>query len=80
VRAPDAGCVADAHDLGAIAAHLRALDDAALRDRMGQAARRAVLPLSASAMTLKLVLLYKALLAASVAHRRRPAAAAAPPP
>ena len=81
VRAHDAGFVADALDVDAIAAHLRALDDAALRDRMGQAARRAVLPLSASAMTLKLVLLYKALLAASVAHRRRPhAATTAPPP
>ena len=75
VREHDAGLVCDALDVDALAAHMRALEVAEARHRMGTAARAAVLPLSSSAMTLKLVLLYKELLAASVAHRRRPSAA-----
>ena len=42
---------------------------AGVRARQGANARNAVLPLSPAAMTLKLVLLYKELLEASVAHR-----------
>ncbi len=76
-RAHDAGFVCDARDADALAAHMRALADPAIRERMGANARQAMLPLSSSAMTLKLVLLYKELLAASVAHRL-PAAAKAP--
>jgi hypothetical protein len=63
---------------------MRSLQDPATRGRMGANARAAMLPLSPSAMTLKMVLLYKELLAASVAHRRptaaRPSAAAPPKP
>jgi hypothetical protein len=40
-----------------------------LRARLADNARRAALPLSPAAMTLKLVLLYKELLEATVAHR-----------
>ncbi len=78
VRAHDAGFVANARDVEAIAAHMRTLEDDALRARLGANARAAMLPLSASAMTLKLVLLYRELLAASVARRRgaRPSHAA----
>jgi hypothetical protein len=47
-----------------------ALLDPALRERMGANARTAVEPLTPEAMTLQLVLLYRELLAASVARRR----------
>ena len=47
---------------------------------MGANARRAVEPLTPSAMTLKLVLLYKELLEASVAHRTAPRPPHAAPP
>lgn len=79
-QAHDAGLVCDSRDLDALRAHMRALDDPAIRMRMGANARAAVLPLSSSAMTLKLVLLYKELLAASVAHRRPTAAKRTEPP
>jgi UDP-glucose:(heptosyl)LPS alpha-1,3-glucosyltransferase len=69
-----AGLVCGARDVDALSAHMRALEDPAMRGRMGANARAAMLPLSPSAMTLKLVLLYKELLAASVAHRRPTAA------
>jgi hypothetical protein len=49
---------------------MRALADPALRARLGERARAAVLPLSPSAMTLSLVLLYKALLEESARHQR----------
>ncbi len=77
-----AGFVCDSRDVAALAAYMRTLLDADTRARMGDAARRAVLPLSPSAMTLKLVLLYKELLEASVAHRlaARGALPAPPPP
>ena len=57
---------------------MRSLLDPALRERLGANARRAVEPLTPEAMTLELVLLYRELLAASVA-RRRGAPVAAPP-
>ena len=47
--------------------------------RFGANARRAVEPLTSSAMTLKLVLLYKELLEASIAHRTQPKAPHAAP-
>jgi UDP-glucose:(heptosyl)LPS alpha-1,3-glucosyltransferase len=73
----DAGFVCMSCDSSALAAHMHALQDGARRERMGSNARAAVLPLSPAAMTLKLVLLYKELLEASVA-RKRSAKARAP--
>jgi len=70
VAGANAGFVCDARDSAALAAHMRTLEERALRERMGEDARNAMLPLSPSAMTLKLVLLYKELLEASVARRR----------
>ena len=66
----DAGLVCPAGDAAALAAQMRALADPAVRARMGERARAAVLPLSPSAMTLSLVLLYKHLLEASARHQR----------
>ncbi|HTQ01133.1 MAG TPA: glycosyltransferase family 4 protein [Casimicrobiaceae bacterium] len=65
----EAGFVCDSRDVGTLAAHMRALQDAPLRVRFGENARRAVLPLSPAAMTLKLVLIYKELLEFSIAHK-----------
>jgi len=79
----DAGFVCDARDVAALGGHLRALTDPALRARLGDNARNAMLPLSAEAMTLALVLLYKTLLEGVVARRkaaREPAPPPAPPP
>ncbi len=66
----DAGFVCPAGEAGALAAHMRTLADPDLRARMGARARAAVLPLSPSAMTLELVLLYRKLLEASARHQR----------
>jgi hypothetical protein len=55
------------------------LQDADTRARLGANARRAVEPLTTAAMTLKLVLLYKGLLEASVAHKMAARAAAEGP-
>jgi UDP-glucose:(heptosyl)LPS alpha-1,3-glucosyltransferase len=76
----DAGLVCTSRDTQALAAHMRTLLDAETRNRQGANARRAIEPLTPSAMTLKLVLLYKELLEASIAHRTQPTAphAAAP--
>ncbi|MBS0319223.1 MAG: glycosyltransferase family 4 protein [Proteobacteria bacterium] len=76
-QAHAAGLVADARDVDGFAAHMRTLLDAEARAAMGANALAAVAPLTPSAMTLQLVLLYKELLAASVAHRRPRAAAGA---
>ncbi|MCC7217654.1 MAG: glycosyltransferase family 4 protein [Burkholderiales bacterium] len=65
----DAGFVCASRDPAALAAHMQALYDAGIRARLSANARRAVEPLTPAAMTLKLVLLYKELLEASVAHR-----------
>ena len=65
----DAGFVCPSCDSAALAAHMLALHDDDLRARMGDNARRAMMPLSPAAMTLKLVLLYKDLLQARVAVR-----------
>ena len=72
----DAGFVCDSRDVAALAAHMKALQDGGLRARLGANARNAVLPLSPAAMTLKLVLIYKELLEASVAHKLAARAAA----
>jgi UDP-glucose:(heptosyl)LPS alpha-1,3-glucosyltransferase len=76
----DAGLVCESRNATALAAHMRTLLDAEPRNRMGANARRAVEPLTPSAMTLKLVLLYKQLLEASIAHRTQPRAPHAAPP
>ncbi len=62
----DAGLVCPAGDVAGLAAQMRTLLDPATRARQGANARRAVLPLSPSAITLQLVLLYRDLLAATV--------------
>jgi UDP-glucose:(heptosyl)LPS alpha-1,3-glucosyltransferase len=59
----DAGLVSPAGDVPALAAHMSSLQDPELRTRFGANGRRAVLPLSASAITLQQVLLYRDLLA-----------------
>jgi UDP-glucose:(heptosyl)LPS alpha-1,3-glucosyltransferase len=60
------GLACPSRDVTALAAHMRSLQDAAMRARFGENARRAVLPLSPAATTLSLVLLYRDLLAATV--------------
>jgi UDP-glucose:(heptosyl)LPS alpha-1,3-glucosyltransferase len=77
VQEHDAGLVCASRDVAGLASQMRMLLDAGTRERMGGNARRAVLPLTPSAMTLKLVLLYKELLEASVAHKTAARAAAA---
>jgi UDP-glucose:(heptosyl)LPS alpha-1,3-glucosyltransferase len=72
----DAGFVCDSRDVGALTTHLRALQDPQLRAVLGANARKAVLPLSPAAMTLKLVLIYKELLEFSIAHKLAAKAAA----
>jgi UDP-glucose:(heptosyl)LPS alpha-1,3-glucosyltransferase len=74
-----AGLVCAARDAEALAGHLETLLDPGVRAGMAERARAAVLPLSPAAMTLKLVLLYKELLEASVAHRAAARAAQAAP-
>ena len=68
----NAGFVCASRDVAALAAHMRTLLDAETRKRQGANARRAVEPLTPSAMTLKLVLLYKELLEESVKHKTAP--------
>ncbi len=65
----DAGLVCDALDIEALAAHMRSLQDAALRTRMGANARTIAVGLTPAAMTLQLVLLYRDLLENAVAPR-----------
>ena len=69
LREHDAGLVCPSRDVAGLASHMRALLDPVQRERFGARGRAAVLPLTASAMTLQLVLLYKDLLAAAVARR-----------
>jgi UDP-glucose:(heptosyl)LPS alpha-1,3-glucosyltransferase len=75
VRDHAAGIALPARDGTALVDAMRSLLDAGARSRMGAQARQAVLPFAPAAMTLKLVLLYRDLLAATVANRR----AGAPP-
>ena len=59
----DAGLVCDAHDVDAIAASMqRLVDDPSLRAALGARARSAVEPLTAQAMTTRLLALYRSLL------------------
>jgi UDP-glucose:(heptosyl)LPS alpha-1,3-glucosyltransferase len=69
----DAGFVCASRDADALARHMMTLTAAAARATLGPRAREAVLPLTPDAMTLKLVLLYRDLLAA-VHATRTPAA------
>jgi UDP-glucose:(heptosyl)LPS alpha-1,3-glucosyltransferase len=66
LREHDGGLVSPSRDVAALAANMRTLMDAATRERLGTNARNAVLPLTPEAMTLKLVLLYRDLLTATV--------------
>jgi len=59
----ECGVVCPPRDAAALAAHMRSLLDGSMRTRLGDNARRAVLPLSSAATTLSLVLLYRDLLA-----------------
>jgi len=61
----DAGFVCPASDVDSLVSHMTALTDAAARAALGARAREAVLPLTPAAMTLRLVLLYRDLLAAA---------------
>jgi UDP-glucose:(heptosyl)LPS alpha-1,3-glucosyltransferase len=76
----EAGFVCDSRDAAALAAHMRALMDATVRARLGDNARQAVASLTPDAMTLALVLIYKALLEDSVARRKSAKARPAGPP
>jgi UDP-glucose:(heptosyl)LPS alpha-1,3-glucosyltransferase len=72
----DAGLVCAADDTATLGAHMRALLDPAMRAHFGRNGRFTALDLTPSAMTLKLVLLYRDLLAESVAARRARSSAA----
>lgn len=76
----DAGLVCASRDVAGLAAHMRTLLDPDVRSRQCANARRAIEPLTPAAMTLKLVLLYKELLEASVKQRSQPRAPHAAPP
>jgi hypothetical protein len=67
----DCGVVCPPRDAAALVAHMRSLQDAAIRARFGENARRAILPFSPAATTLSLVLLYRDLLAATVPRPSR---------
>ncbi len=81
VREHAAGIALPSHDGTALVDAMRSLLDAGARSRMGAQARQAVLPFAPAAMTLKLVLLYRDLLAATAAtrHANAPAAGASRP-
>ena len=67
----ECGVVCPPNDVAALVAHMRSLGDAAMRARLGENARRAILPLSPAATTLSLVLLYRDLLAASASRAEK---------
>ena len=70
----DCGLVCPARDVPGLTAQMRALSDDATRARLAANARGAVLPLSPSALTLKLVLLYKDLFEESAERAKQDAA------
>jgi UDP-glucose:(heptosyl)LPS alpha-1,3-glucosyltransferase len=65
----NAGLVCEARDVDALARHMSTLTDQETCETLGARAREAVLPLTPASMTLKLVLLYRDLIAAAVAVR-----------
>jgi len=67
----ECGVVCAPRDVAALVAHMRSLQDGAMRARLGENARRAVLPLSPAATTLSLVLLYRDLLASAAPRASR---------
>jgi UDP-glucose:(heptosyl)LPS alpha-1,3-glucosyltransferase len=75
VQEHDAGRVFRQGDTAALAAQMSALEDATVRARLAENARRAIEPMSPAATTLKLVLLYRDLLASA---GRRPTTIARP--
>ncbi len=76
----DAGFVCPASDIESLAWHMTTLTDAEARATLGARAREAVLPLTPSAMTLQLVLLYRDLLAAAHAAGTQASRKPAPRP
>ena len=58
-----AGFAVTPGDAAALAVHMGTLQDETVRARMGERARAAVLPLTAAAMTARLIALYDSLLA-----------------
>jgi len=71
VHEHECGLAYPSRDIAALATHMRSLQDAAMRARFGENARRAILPLSPAATTLSLVLLYRDLLASTVSKTAR---------
>ena len=69
-----AGLVCPSRDVAALVAQMRVLAEPSTRERMGDNARSAALPLTPEAMTLALVLLYKELLEASARQQQNDAA------
>lgn len=69
VTAADAGLVCDAFDVGTLAGHMRLLQHASAREPLSARARAAALELTPAAVTLKRVMLYRDLLAASLKAR-----------
>ena len=67
----ECGLACPSRDAAALVANMRSLQDATMRARFGENARRAILPLSPAATTLSLVLLYRDLLAAAVPRPTR---------
>lgn len=63
LREHDAGLIAESGNSASLASHMDRMRDPATRERFAANARQAVLPLSPSAITLQLVLLYRDLLA-----------------
>ena len=70
----DAGLVGDALDVITLSRHMRLMQDESPRVRAAANARQCALELTPAALTLKLVLLYRDLLAGSVSARGTPPA------
>jgi hypothetical protein len=79
VRDHAAGIALSRQDRAELVAAMRSLLDPVARAHMGPRSRRAILPFAPAAMTLKLVLLYRDLLAATVATRHAGPGAPNPP-
>jgi UDP-glucose:(heptosyl)LPS alpha-1,3-glucosyltransferase len=80
VRASGCGLVVPSREPAALDAALATIADAAARQQLAARARAAVMPFAPPAMTLKQVLLYRDLLAATVRNRDSRSRGAATPP
>lgn len=76
----DAGFVCDARDVDALARHMMTLTARDAREALGARAREVALTLTPAAMTLKMALLYRDLLAAAYAAKTPKASKPAEPP